>query len=336
MKKRLKKIKNGIKRIITRPKTKDKEVKKTIKSGYVKKAVPQVATVAATPEVAAKESKFYTGIEAKPRRAYEMPKDLPWGYGDCRIVLQVRDPWWVHAYWEINEHAIQKLKRELGEHIFSDAKKVLRVYDVSHIIFDGANAHRSWDIEIGEHANNWYIDTASPGRSWCVDVGLHLPDGRFITLARSNTVYSPLDGPSWITDEEWMVPEEIFARLYGMGFGLGKSSPVGKAWQERIKRALFSGILASPGITSVSSPVRKIPGARKFWFIVNTELIVYGATEPDAKVTVQGKEIKLRPDGTFSLRFFLPDGKQVIPVHATSADGIDEREITPIVIKETK
>jgi len=70
--------------------------------------------------------------------------------------------------------------------------------------------------------------------------------------------------------------------------------------------------------------------------VVNTELIVYGATEPDAKVTVQGKDIRLRPDGTFTLRFALPDGRQVIPVQATSADAAETRTITPVVTKETK
>jgi hypothetical protein len=51
---------------------------------------------------------------------------------------------------------------------------------------------------------------------------------------------------------------------------------------------------------------------------------------------VQGRAIKLRPDGTFSLRFALPDGKQVIPVKAVSSDNEEERTITPIVNKETK
>jgi hypothetical protein len=75
---------------------------------------------------------------------------------------------------------------------------------------------------------------------------------------------------------------------------------------------------------------------KKFWLAVNTELIVYGATEPDARVLVQGKEISLRPDGTFSLRFALPDGKQTIPVEATSGDGDEKRTITPVVNRETK
>ena len=260
---------------------------------------------------------------------------MPAAYGQDQIVLQVRDPWWLHTYWEVTPHTMDRLRDEL-RHEFFGAKMMVRVYDISNLTFSGKNAHRSFDVEVGFAATSWYIDSAGPGRSWCVEIGLLLASGKFILIARSNTVHTPLDGPSWITDEEWMVPDEMFARLYGMGFGFGKSSPVGKAWQERMRRALFSGILASPGMASMASPVKKVPRARKFWFWVNTELIVYGATEPDAKVTVQGKEIKLRPDGTFTLRYALPDGKQVIPCTAESSDKIEERTITPIVSRETK
>jgi len=331
----LRKIKERLKKVM------QKEIAPAkVKGFFLRKAKtqkiksPQRITkeVLGAQETAVEKTKFST--PAAVRVAPAMLQELPWGYGADKIVLQTRDPWWIHAYWELTSQTLDRSKERLGD-VFFNAKRVLRVYDVSHIIFDGTNAHRFFDIEISSEANNWYIDTGGPGRSWCVDLGLRLPNGEFITIVRSNTVYTPIEGPSWITDEEWMVPDEMFARLYGMGFGLGRSSPVGKAWQERIKRALFSGILASPGITSVTSPV-KIPKLRKFWLIVNTELIVYGATEPDAKVTIQGKEIKLRPDGTFSLRFALPDGKQVIPVAGTSADGIDTITITPIVTKETR
>jgi hypothetical protein len=58
-----------------------------------------------------------------------------------------------------------------------------------------------------------------------------------------------------------------------------------------------------------------------FWLQVNVELIVYGATDPDAQVTVAGRPVELRPDGTFSLRFSLPDGDYELPVAAVSADG---------------
>ncbi len=287
-----------------------------------------------TEELAIEKAKFsYPEVGRLPR---PMPQDLPYQYDRDRIVLQVRDPWWIHAYWEISNATLERLRSELKDEFYNRAKRVLRVYDVSRIVFNGQNAHRFFDIQINEYTNNWYIDTGGAGRSWCVDLGLLLAGGRFITIVRSNTVYTPLEGPSWITDEEWMIPEDMFARLYGMGFGLGRSSPVGKAWQERVKKALFSGVLASPGMASMASPVKKIPKEKKFWLAVDCELIVYGATEPDAKVTVQGKPINLRQDGTFTLRFALPNGKQIIPVKAVSSDNIQERTITPIVTRETR
>jgi len=255
--------------------------------------------------------------------------ELPSGYDQDKIILQVRDPRWLHTYWELRGQTIEGLKSKFGAEFYR-AKKVLRVYDVTQIIFNGFNAHRFFDIQINDFANSWYIDTAGPGRAWCVDLGLMFADGRFITILRSNVVQTPLDGPSGITDEEWMIPEEMFARLYGMGFGLGKSSPVGGAWQERIKQGLFSSGLSS-------SPVKnEIKEAKDFWLKVDCELIVYGATQADAKVTVQGVPIKLRPDGSFTLRYYLPDGKQIIPVKAISADKLEERAITPTVTRETK
>jgi hypothetical protein len=280
------------------------------------------------------EQSKYTQSEA--RKYYRVvPQELPGEYQKDKLVAMVRDPWWIYCYWEVTGNTIERYKAELKDEYWG-AKRVLRVYDVSLVNFNGKNAHRHFDIEIGEESRNWYIDTGGAGRWWCIDFGLRLKDGRFVTILRSNVVQMPLEGASWITDEEWMIPEEMFGRLYGMGFGFGQSSPVGKAWQERMKKALFSGILASPGITSAGSPVKKKGKERKFWMVLDCELIVYGATEPDAKVTVQGKPIVLRPDGTFTMRYALPDGRQVIPVRGESNDGLEERTITPIVTRETK
>ena len=79
------------------------------------------------------------------------------------------------------------------------------------------------------------------------------------------------------------------------------------------------------GVTSVSSPFGGVEKRKGFWFNVNAELIIYGATEPDAAVTIGGRKIQLRPDGTFSFRFALPDGHYDLPVQATSADASDSR-----------
>jgi hypothetical protein len=98
---------------------------------------------------------------------------------------------------------------------------------------------------------------------------------------------------------------------------------------ELIRRKLSHEIsslgVSSFGVSSLSSPFGGMEKAKGFWFNVNAELIIYGATEPNAKVTLGGHEIKLRSDGTFSFRFALPDGKYDLPAVAVSADGDDAR-----------
>jgi len=80
------------------------------------------------------------------------------------------------------------------------------------------------------------------------------------------------------------------------------------------------------GASSVTSPFGgQAQKPKGFWFSVNAELVIYGATDPDAKVTLGGHLIKLRPDGTFSFRFALPDGEYDLPAEALSADGTDGR-----------
>jgi len=81
----------------------------------------------------------------------------------------------------------------------------------------------------------------------------------------------------------------------------------------------------SGAVSSFSSPLGGWERKKGFWFNVNAELIIYGATEPDAEVKIGDRVIRLRPDGTFSFRFSLPDGRYDLPAQATSADGTDNR-----------
>ena len=38
-----------------------------------------------------------------------------------------------------------------------------------------------------------------------------------------------------------------------------------------------------------------------FWFVVDAELVLHGATEEGANVTIDGQKVKVNPDGTFKL-----------------------------------
>ena len=72
---------------------------------------------------------------------------------------------------------------------------------------------------------------------------------------------------------------------------------------------------------AISSELGQAPGAGpEFWLMVNAELVIYGATDPTAEVTIGERRIRLRPDGSFSYRFALPDGNYELPIAAVSVD----------------
>jgi hypothetical protein len=125
-----------------------------------------------------------------------------------------------------------------------------------------------------------------------------------------------------------------FEKMYALSGGLdpGQSSAelVGEM-HRRLRAEGASGAVSSFG----ASPLGKAEKIAGFWFTLDCELVVYGATEPDATVTLQGQPVKLRPDGTFTVRMMLPDGLQEIETVATSADGSEERIITPVVSRTT-
>ncbi|WP_267384562.1 DUF4912 domain-containing protein [Cyanobacterium sp. uoEpiScrs1] len=74
---------------------------------------------------------------------------------------------------------------------------------------------------------------------------------------------------------------------------------------------------------------------RKFWLVADAELIVYGATEPDATVTIGGRPIELNPDGTFRFQMSFQDGLIDYPIMAVAVDGKQTRSIQMKFNRET-
>ncbi|WP_060833018.1 DUF4912 domain-containing protein [Geminocystis sp. NIES-3709] len=103
----------------------------------------------------------------------------------------------------------------------------------------------------------------------------------------------------------------------GSGVGLGFASGSG------IGLGLGLGSGSGAGFSADAIPNK----ARKFWLIADAELIVYGATEPDAKVTIGGREIKLNPDGTFRFQMSFQDGNIDYPIVAVASDGEQTRSV---------
>ncbi|MFN4279219.1 DUF4912 domain-containing protein [Thermosynechococcus sp.] len=89
--------------------------------------------------------------------------------------------------------------------------------------------------------------------------------------------------------------------------------------------------MSGVGFSASAAPIRP----RKFWLVADAELIVYGATEPDATVTIGGRPIKLNPDGTFRFQMSFQDGLIDFPILAVAADGEQNRAIHMKFTRET-
>ena len=94
----------------------------------------------------------------------------------------------------------------------------------------------------------------------------------------------------------------------------------------------MSGLtMSGAGFSASAPPIRP----REFWLVADAELIVYGATEPDATVTIGGKPIKLNSDGTFRFQMSFQDGLIDYPIFAVAADGEQNRAIHMKFNRET-
>ncbi|WOB45926.1 DUF4912 domain-containing protein [Thermoleptolyngbya oregonensis NK1-22] len=129
-----------------------------------------------------------------------------------------------------------------------------------------------------------------------------------------------------------------YARMSGVGMytesgaGLYTMSGAGIYSQSGVGMPNFSGIgMSGVGFFGSMPPIR----ARKFWLVADAELIIYGATEPDASVTIAGRPVTLNPDGTFRFQMSFQDGMLDFPILAVAADGVQTRAVHMRFNRET-
>jgi uncharacterized protein len=260
------------------------------------------------------------------------PRPLEHACVKDRIIAMVRDPFWLHAYWELSRSTLARAQAALGQD-WHTARPVLRLMDVTSEDTTSASERHVRDLEIHGGVNNWYIDVNNPPRSYRIDIGYLARRGKFFVLARSNVVSTPKAGISDVLDENWASVQDQFQKIYhqsGGANGSANSQDLRELFEERLRRPMHGLSLQSLGTGALHSL------SSGFHFELDAELIVYGATEPNAKVTLQGEPVQLRPDGTFTVRFSLPDSRQIIPAVAASPDGVEERTIVLAVERNTK
>lgn len=321
---------------------------------------------------------------------------LPDGYGESRIVLMPRDPQWAYAYWDTPHTHKEEMRRQGGEHL------ALRLYDVTGINLDGQAPHSLQQVGCDELAREWYMQIPVSDRDYQAEIGYLTGDGRWLVLARSNTVRIPPVYPSDWTEEHFLTVTwdenlrgktimtlvdpriqaadaggQLHEQLYALAQGgealrvdgslFGSMQHVAGSMAPPVSSFIFpsgsgvgaaamvSGLTTMSGVSGLTMSGVGLAGLttsgigaftmsgfsgltmsgvglgaltpRKFWLVADAELIVYGATEPDATVTVAGNPIKLSEDGTFRFQTSFQDGTIDYPIMAVAADGEQSRNV---------
>lgn len=97
--------------------------------------------------------------------------------------------------WNVGERSVTNLVSTRGD-AFTGAPIIVRVYDVTDIVFNGFNAHAFFDLHAGRLFGNYYFNLDHTARNYLAEVGLRGRDGSFAALARSNVEYFDRDRPS--------------------------------------------------------------------------------------------------------------------------------------------
>jgi len=251
-----------------------------------------------------------------------------------RIVVMVRDPYWLHTTWEITRQSVARAEAAMSQN-WHTAQPHLRLLEVSEGGTTSASERIVRDIEIHGGVSNWYVHVTDPPRSYRLEIGYLCNTGKFFSLARSNVVSTPAPDSSDALDENWTDVAENFDKIYAMSGGYstdGNSTELQELFEERLRRPMGSPMMTRFGVGAEAL----VNGHKDFKFEVDAELIVYGCTMSDAHVRLRGEPVRLRPDGSFTVRMSLPNQRQVIPVVACSADGAEQRTTVLAIERNTK
>lgn len=251
-----------------------------------------------------------------------------------RLVVMVRDSYWLHACWELRRQGVERAAAALRQH-WHTAQPVIRLLSVAADDTTNVSERVLRDIPIHGGVNNWYIDVSDPPSTYRLDIGYLAQNGEYYSLARSNRVTTPPAGSCDSLDENWRDVAANFDNVYAMSGGYDKETAAGdlqELFEERLRRPMGSSAVTRFGI----STEKMHESQASLHFEVDAEMIVYGVATPGSHVTMKGQPVELRKDGSFTLRVALPEGRQVVPVVTNNANGTEQQTIVIALERNTK
>ena len=250
-----------------------------------------------------------------------------------RAVLMVRGPHWLHAFWEVTSHSVQRVKASMGAE-WHTAKPVLRVLETSGEKGETPAERICREIEIHGGVKNWFIDVRKP-MSCRIEIGYKTPSGDFYKLCRSNRVSGAAVGRGDSLDVHWKDIESDCSKIYSLSGGYStdsESEELRELFQERLRRPLGPPKVRPTAHGHSDTDVQK----KGFQLDVDAELVVFGSTEKGAYLSIQGEPIDVANDGSFHIRIEMPNRRQVIPIHGQSASGLEQQTVVLAVERNTR
>lgn len=290
--------------------------------------------------------------------------ELPDGYGVSRIVLLPRDPKWSYAYWDISNEHKEELRQRGGQKLMLrlyDVTDIDQTIQTPHSMQqqDCHEMARSWYLEVPVSDRDYSVEigylTADDrwlllARSAPIRVPPIYPSDwvkdQFVTIGFDESLQGRTFGslgrqpdPDVIARakaeaNESALYNELFALSQGHGLGHMAGSLFGSMHQLAPGALSPSGNVSGLNMSGLNvsgltmSGIGMADRKRNFWLVADAELIVYGATEPDATLTVGDRVIPLNPDGTFRFHVAFPDGQIDYPIKAVAVDGEQSRSIS--------
>ena len=264
-----------------------------------------------------------------------------------KVVFLPRDPEWAYVFWEISDADRLNAQNEGANRL------CLRLADVTHKNDGDVNPGTLQEVVVDSHSTEWYLPIPLGGRDYKVELGYRIGH-KWMSLAHSSSAKVPSLHPSdQILDQ--FVPFSLEApatnsepiadsfssdqpdsglheRLYQSATTKFRTRRVGsEEFQEGVPGNFASNNESGSGLWASGlneSGIGGVPQPRSFWLVADAELIVYGATDPSAKLFIEEEEVPLANDGTFRLQVPFRDGIQNYSIKAIDKDGKDSRNIT--------
>lgn len=164
------------------------KVKKRMKKNEVYKLLREHST---------KLQELETQFESAKQTVTEKIHEIPSSYQSDRLVLLTVNPHLVYLYWDLSQETYEKM--------IKSGNTVVRLYDVTYVIFDGKNAHRVFEagVDLGT-CRSYYFHVPCANADYVAEIG-YKEQERFIPVLRSNFCKTPSDYPSVTSRQRWFI-----------------------------------------------------------------------------------------------------------------------------------